>query len=252
MCAQGPPSYSEAEMTNRHRLRREAALAQVSQDATYCVHYSSLREILNSPDLADRIARYPEGDLTHIEYFHQVPADTPQDPRNLWLRKQDPTTGAVTVTSAAEDPWDRDVILTLPDGASPVDPGPGFLDIYTAMVIGHRARDRDLSDARALERCQPDVRTAITYVLGRIEATGASLDAETKHRLTMAQLRGMPVEMLDRAYNRYRLEHHGINLDEHPEYRTYQTFYEMGIAPPSHEEMADIIIQAGAASMDQD
>ena len=123
MCAEGPPSYSEAEMTNRHRLRREAALAQVSQDATYCVHYSSLREILNSRDLADQIARYPEGDLTHIEYLHQVPADTPQDPRNLWLRKQDPTTGAVTVTSAAEDPWDLDVILTLPDGASPVDPG---------------------------------------------------------------------------------------------------------------------------------
>ena len=91
---------------------------------------------------------------------------------------------------------------------------------------------------------------AITYVLGRIEATGASLDADTKHRLTMAQLRGMPVEMLDRAYNLHRLEHHGINLDVHPEYRSYQTFYEMGIAPPTHQEMADSIIQAVAASTD--
>ena len=152
-------------MTNRHRLRREAALAQVSQDATYCVHYSSIREILNSQDLVDRIARYPEGDLTPIEYLHQVPADTTQDPKNLWLRKQDPTTGAVTVTGAAENPWDLDVILTLPDGASPVEPGPSLLDIYTAMVIGHRAQDRDLSDEQALERCKPDVHTAITYVL---------------------------------------------------------------------------------------
>ena len=58
----------------------------------------------------------------------------------------------------------------------------------------------------------------------------------------MAQLRMMPVELLDRAYNRYRLEHHGINLHDHPQYRSYQTFYEMGIAPPSHEKMADIII----------
>ena len=72
------------------------------------------------------------------------------------------------------------VILTLPDGASPVDPGPGFSDIYTAMVIGHRAQDRDLSDEQALERCKPDVRMAITYVLGRIEATGASLDEGTQ------------------------------------------------------------------------
>ena len=48
--------------------------------------------------------------------------------------------------------------------------------------------------------------------------------------------------MLDKTYNRYRIENHGINLDNHPKYRTYQTFYEMGITPPSHEQMADIII----------
>ena len=82
----------------------------------------------------------------------------------------------------------------------------------------------------------------ITYVLARIEAIGDNLDEETKHQLTMAQLRMMPVEMLDRAYNLYRLEHHGINLEDHPRYRTYQTFYDMGTAPPSHENMADIII----------
>ena len=50
--------------------------------------------------------------------------------------------------------------------------------------------------------------------------------------------------MLDKTYNPYRIEDHGINLDDHPEYRTYQTFSKMGIAPPSHEEMTDIIIQA--------
>ena len=56
-------------------------------------------------------------------------------------------------------------------------------------------------------------------------------------------MKGMPVEMLDRSYNLHRMEHHGINLDDHPQYRTYQTFYEMGIAPPSHEEMANIMIE---------
>ena len=89
--------------------------------------------------LTDRIARYPEGDRTHIEYFHQVPADTPQDPRNLWLRKQDTTTGAVTVSNADEDPWDLDVILFLRDGVSPVDAEVELLEIYTAMVVGLRA-----------------------------------------------------------------------------------------------------------------
>ena len=60
------------------------------------------------------------------------------------------------------------------------------------------------------------------------------------------------METLDRAYNLYRLEHHGINLDDHPQYRSYQTFYELGISPPTHQEMADTIIQAVAASMAQD
>ena len=176
MCASGPPSYLEAEMNHRHRLHREAALAQVSQDATYCVHYSSIRKILNSRDLADQIARYPEGDLTPIAYFHQVPADTPQDPRNLWLRKQDPTTGAVTVISTAEGPWDLDVILTLPDGASPVEPGPELLDIYAAMVIGHRAQDRDLSEEEAL-----DLRSRKTKPLEEADDGERMMDARLTH-----------------------------------------------------------------------
>ena len=58
--------------------------------------------------------------------------------------------------------------------------------------------------------------------------------------------------MLDRAYNLYRLEHHGITLDDHPQYRSYQTFYELAVAPPTHQEMTDIVIQAVAASRTRD
>ena len=31
----------------------------------------------------------------------------------------------------------------------------------------------------------------------------------------------MPTEMLDKTYNLYRLENHGVNLDHHPQYRSY-------------------------------
>ena len=54
MCSEGPLSYSELETNDRARLRREAALVQVSQNATYCVHYSSIRKILNSEALVVR------------------------------------------------------------------------------------------------------------------------------------------------------------------------------------------------------
>ena len=248
MCDEGPPSYSELEMDQGSRLRREKALAQIEENRTYCAHFSSIREIIKSQQLEKRVRRYEPGDYIDVEYFHEVSSNTLQDPRNLWLRKQDPVMGTVTVSNAGEDPWNLAVILFLPDGASPVDLRPSLLDIYAAMVIGHRAQDRDLSDEQALERAKQDVHTAITYVLARIEAIGANLDQETKHQLTMAQLRGMPVETLDRAYNLYRLEHHGVNLVDYPQYRTYQTFYEMGIAPPSHQEMADIIKKAGVRS----
>ena len=87
-------------------------------------------------------------------------------------------------------------------------------------------------------------KTSITCVLERIEAAAPpDLWEERKHRLTIAQIKGIPIEMLDRKYNLCRMGNHRINLEEHSEYRTYQTFYEMGIAPPTHEEMADIVIE---------
>lgn len=242
MCDEGPPSYSELEMHQGSRLRREKALAQIKENRTYCAHFSSIREIIDSQELEMRIKRYELGDYIDVEYFPEVSSDTLQDPRNLWLRKVDPATGKPIITNGQEDPWDTDQLLFLPDGAAPVNPGPTLMDIYAAMIIADRSRDRDFSDKGALEAAAGDMHAAITYVLGRVEATGAHLDQETKHRLTMAQLRGMPVEMLGRSCNLHRIRSSGVDLDQHPEYRTYQTFYEMGIAPPSHEEMANIII----------
>ena len=158
-----------------------------------------------------------------------MPDGTAQDPKNLWLRKMDPVTSEVTVSNTNEDPWDLEVLLFLPDGASQVYPESTTMDIHTAIVIGERSRARDFSDQDALNRCKEDVHTAITYVLGRVEAAvRPNVHEETKHRVTMAQLKGMPIEMLDRSYNLHRLINQGIDLDRHPEYRTYQTFYEMG------------------------
>ena len=165
MCDEGPPSYSELEMNQGSRLRQEKALAQIAENRTYCAHFSSIREIIKSQELEKRIRRYEPGDYIDVEYFHEVSSDTLQDPRNLWLRKQDPVTGAVTVSNAGEDPWDLDVILFLPDGASPVDAEIELLEIYTAMVVGLRGRDRDLSDEEALERAKQDVDTAVDHYL---------------------------------------------------------------------------------------
>ena len=150
---------------------------------------------------------------------HNAPAAAEnnfQGPRALWKTKKDPSTGEVRVTNPEDDPWDTGVLLQFPHGAKSVDPGPAVLDIYVAMLIGDRSKTRDFSDLVDLDRCKHDVRTAITYVLGWVEAAApAGLDEEAKHRTIMQQLRSMPMEMLDKTYNRYRMENQGINLDDH-------------------------------------
>ena len=128
------------------------------------------------------------------------------------------------VTNHDRDPWDTEV----PTPAPPRRQAGGPRDRATRDLrrYGNRrpSQDPDFSDQVALDRCLDNVRTAITHVLGWVEAAApAGLDQEAKHQTIMQQLRGMPIEMLDRAYNRYRIENQDINLDDHPEYRIYQT-----------------------------
>ena len=132
MCDQGP-------FHTQIWRRREVALAKVEENKAYCVHFSSIRGILTSKKLEDKSSRYPEEARVHIEYFQEVPTSTSQDPRNLWLRKMNTDTGGITITNTEEDPWDTDILLFLPDGASPVIPESTMMDIYVAMVIGQRS-----------------------------------------------------------------------------------------------------------------
>ena len=118
--------------------------------------------------------------------------ETPHDPSDLWTTEANPVTGELTIANPEDDPWDSDHLLHLPNGARPVNPGPDLLEIYVAMVIGERSKDRDFSDKEALDRCKADVQTAITYILGWIEAGAPpGLEDEMKHRLTMIGIRGM-------------------------------------------------------------
>ena len=60
MCDEGPPSYAELETDERVRIRREVALSKIEENKTYCVHFSSIREILTSQELQDKISSYPK------------------------------------------------------------------------------------------------------------------------------------------------------------------------------------------------
>ena len=40
----------------------------------------------------------------------------------------------------------------------------------------------------------------------------------------------------------------GIELDDHPEYRSYQIFFDLKMPPPTHAQMADHIIETLAST----
>ena len=57
--------------------------------------------------------------------------------------------------------------------------------------------------------------------------------------LVVARARGE--EVFDRAYGLVRMRRAGMYLDQHPEWRSLQAFFEAGFRPPTHQEAADSI-----------
>ena len=151
MCAAGTPRYSEAEMNETVQVPAGSGLRS-GQPWRHIL--CPLIVPQRNPELPGPVRQdcpLPPGRTGP----HRIPPPgPPARPRNLWLRKMDHVTGEVTITNTSEDPWDVDVLLLLPDGASPVDPETPLMNIYTAMIIGERARERDFSDQDALARCQ--------------------------------------------------------------------------------------------------
>ena len=74
-----------------------------------------------------------------------------------------------------------------------------------------------------------------------------TLTDEDAQERTLRQLlvvaRARAEEVFDRAYGLVRITRAGVYLDQHPEWRSLQAFFEAGFRPPTHQEAADIIIR---------
>lgn len=80
MCEEGPPPYAELESDDRVRIRREVALSKVEEDGTYCVHFSSIREILTSQKLENKVSHYPAGYTSSTSTKSRRHTPRPQKP----------------------------------------------------------------------------------------------------------------------------------------------------------------------------
>ena len=250
MCSKGPPSYRIGESPTESRLTLQQVKEAVEETGTlHCVHGGTKREILSGGGIlckAELLYSENSEERTDWDYIHQVAANTTQNNKDLWDRYIDPETGNVLVEeNQDESVWGIGFFL-FPGKNGTVDPmSPVEISRIAEEILEERSAERDFSDKEALAAAMELVRAAIAINQSEIhDETWWLEDTDDPEWEAEYTVRGRATETLDIAYNYSRIVMAGINLDQHPEYHSYQPFYEMGWKPPSHQEMADYIIQA--------
>lgn len=238
MCGLGPPSYTEGDMDYDQLLTAAEAFRAAAQGALHCVHYSTARTILSSEIIRSWRTRLGDDEPVMAEFIHPVPEDTVQDPRNLWLRRVD-WRGRVRVANEYEGAWDIGHLLDWNEQKDPTPVTGEELRRWTDLVIAHRSRNRRFDDAHALSSARPWVARTLEATVRRLPP---GLESEKREELALALARGIPAEMLDRTYNLQRMLNHGVTMRDLRVYHSHQPFYDLGMAPPSHQQMADVII----------
>ena len=248
MCDQGPPTYRASETPVKNRLTLQQAADQISDSETpHCVHYGTHREILLGREALCNAMLYtqdPEG-RTHLEHIHQVPEETEQRNQDLWTRHVDNETGQILV----EPGYDQSVwgisyfLMTRENGT--VDPmNPRNTAEIADGVLAERSQERDFTNKEALATAMDLVRAVIATNTSELSEDPWVQSQEDPEWQAQETVMARATETLDIAYNYNRLVPAGVDLEQHPEYHTYQPFYDMGCKPPSHQEMADHIIGA--------
>ena len=226
---------------NDHNYMSWYAIARkVKPDLTYEIKtYGYQHETLSGHELLERIRSVVNNRCcTFVDSVTRVPADhaTPVD--KLWITFTDDD-GNTRVNNYAEDAWDHSNLTT----TSPSDValatvtfGDQVIDQLVEVVLERRLPPHeptpDFNDVRNVTR------QAIINGLALMKDAGQS--PENTVSIT-GQRAG---EAFDRCFHLSRIRAAGITLDDHPEYRSYQKFYELGMAPPTHAQMADTIIAA--------
>ena len=248
MCDQGPPSYEITPEENLLNLREVRELIR-DRDALHCVHHGTIREVLTGRETLYKAELSVEtaDEKTHLEHIHEVPEGTLQINQNLWNRRIDAETGRVLVReNEDESVWGIGYFL-LPRKNGTVDPmtREEISEIADEILV-ERSRKRDFSNKQALAAAMELVRTVILINQCAIHEESWLEDTDDPEWEAEHTVKARALETLDIVYNYNRIVMAGIDLEQHPEYHSYQPFYELGWKPPSHQRMADHIIQIPA------
>ena len=184
-----------------------------------------------------------ERSCTYIDTVRQVGPDYVIPVEDLWETHTDPETGRTLVTGGDDDYWNIDFLVGADDEEVDEAWVDGILEpigmsvaSIAAEVIAKRCEETGVTD--------PEAATETLWAVRR--AVAKTLKDEDEHGRTLRQLlviaRTRAEEVFDQAYGLVRMERAGVDLDQHPEYRSLQAFFELGVRPPTHQEAAVVII----------
>ena len=231
----------QREMNSKRFFTWAKVVRQIKPERTYQVYDGFNKQVGRGDDLLEKIhRRVLHHSCTGLISITQVPDGYQQPVTDLWNTYRDPKTGRIMVNGHQYDVWETDQLTQREDAAREREQFP--MDEETAQILGdiivqQRSTQRRCDEKDVLEKAREAAVAAVKQSYSLSIAGGKSEEAA----MTWAPDSG--AEAFDRAYGRERMLKRGIPLDRHPEWRTYQTFFELGMAPPTHEEMADYIIQ---------
>ena len=216
-------------------------LKEVSLEGRYEITDGHVKTVSNGRELLETLhRRIANHHCTCVVSVEEVSPGYQPDPQDLWTTYTDPETGKTIVDNLDYDPWDLTMFTKEPEVVDELkyellsDPDG---DNITRQLLEQRSKERRCDDTDALAKAKPIMKQVLMNSYALLYMSGSSPEV----CLQMSGLRA--IEAFDRAYGLTRMEGAGIVLDQHPELRSYQYFFEMGIAPPNHEEMADHIIE---------
>ena len=232
----------EKEANSQNYLRWKAILDSVDPNKNYEItQFGSLKVVKRGDELLAYIwARMEDRKVSFVNALRPVADDYQTPNEDLWYEKKvDPATGKTLVGDEEENLWqvegwfDRATAAQLKKHklAEP------HLDELTERVIRQRCRERRCDDEAALEAARPHVRQEIQHSYAVLRAQKQTEAAAQENALFRA------MEIFDRAYGRQRMLNAGVDIADHPDLNSYQAFYDRGLAPPTHEEMAEVIIK---------
>ena len=221
------------ELNGTDYLSWKQLLRRVSPGRRYRVaHFGMPTVIEGEALLALAHATLVDRSCTYIGSVRQVGPEYEIPIEDYWETHTDPGTGRTLVNGSGEKYWDITYFVGAECEEVDEETADRILKLarlsvesIAAEVIARRCAENGVNDPEASAETLGAVRRAMARTL---------TDDDGQER-TMRQLlpRGRGEEVFDRVYGVVRMRRAGLDLDQHPEWRSLEVFYELGVRPPN-------------------